>query len=78
MLKFHLVNWAKQNVSLETFLQFFAADVAPFRGDVLGGEAKVDEDNLELAFLVLLNHNVLRLKVIVGSSSGMYDLKRVN
>ena len=52
--------------------------MAPFRGDVLGGEAKVDEDNLELALLVLLNHNVLRLKVIVGSASGMYDLKRVN
>lgn len=51
--------------------------MAPFWGDILGGEAKVDEDNLELALLVLLNHNVLRLEVVVGSASGMHNFQRV-
>lgn len=51
--------------------------MAPFWGDILGGEAKVDEDNMELAFLILLNHNVLRLKVVVGSACGMHNFKRV-
>lgn len=50
--------------------------MAPFWGDILGGEAKVDENNLELAFLVPLNHNVLRLKVVVGSACGMHNFKR--
>lgn len=64
-MEIHLIYWTKKDVTFKLDL-FFTDDFYFFR------KSKINQDNFEGWIGILLDHNIGRLKVVVGPTSLMY------
>ena len=77
LFEVHLVGWGKQNVALETCSVFVFTNMLTIRGDVFLAETKVYQEDLQLFVCISLDHQVLRLQIVIGSACCVQDLKSI-
>ena len=52
--------------------------MAPLVRNVFGWEPEVNQNYVQLSIFVMLNHDVLRFKIVKSSSRAVYDVVSVN